>query len=239
MAVSSFAQRVVRGTVKDAGGDPVPGVAVVVSGTSTGTETALDGTWQISVGSGSESLDFICIGYDTVTESVEGRTVIDVVLQESSTFLEETVVVGYGSMHKKDLTGSIGSVKSENIQNRVMLSVDDALAGSVAGLMVSSASGKPGAASNMLVRGANSLTGSTSPLIVIDGFPLFEVSTSGGGIDAMDVGMSSLSMVNTDDIASIEVLKDASATAIYGNRGANGVIIITTKKGKEPGGKIQ
>ncbi len=239
MAVSSFAQRVVRGTVKDAGGDPVPGVAVVVSGTSTGTETAPDGTWQISVGPGSGSLDFICIGYDTVTESVEGRTVIDVVLQESSTFLEETVVVGYGSMHKKDLTGSIGSVKSENIQNRVMLSVDDALAGSVAGLMVSSASGKPGAASNMLVRGANSLTGSTSPLIVIDGFPLFEVSTSGGGIDAMDVGMSSLSMVNTDDIASIEVLKDASATAIYGNRGANGVIIITTKKGKEPGGKIQ
>ena len=105
--------------------------------------------------------------------------------------------------------------------------------------MVSSSSGKPGAASNMLVRGANSLTGSTAPLIVIDGFPLFEVSTTGGGIDAMDVGMSSLSMVNTDDIASIEVLKDASATAIYGNRGANGVIIITTKKGKEPGGKIQ
>ena len=239
IAVSSSAQRIVNGTVRDMNGDPVPGVAVMVSGTNVGTESGLDGKWQIAVGSESDRIEFLCIGYDTVVEKVNGRNLIDVIMTESSTFLEETVVVGYGTMHKKDLTGSIGSVKAENIQNRVMLSVDDALAGSVAGLMVSSASGKPGAASNMLVRGANSLTGSTSPLIVIDGFPLFDVSTSGGGIDAMDVGMSSLSMVNTDDIASIEVLKDASATAIYGNRGANGVILITTKKGKEPGGKIQ
>lgn len=239
MTLSSFAQQIVRGTVKDTSGEPVPGVAVLISGTATGTESTLDGTWQLAVGSKSDNLEFICIGYDTVTEPVSGRSVIDVILKESSTFLEETVVVGYGTMHKKDLTGSISSVKAENIQNRVMLSVDDALAGSVAGLMVSSSSGKPGAASNMLIRGANSLTGSTSPLIVIDGFPLFDVSTTGGGIDALDVGMSSLSMVNTDDIASMEVLKDASATAIYGNRGANGVIIITTKKGKEAGGKIQ
>lgn len=239
LTLSSFAQRIVRGTVKDTSGEPVPGAAVIISGTATGTESALDGTWQIAIRSNSDKLEFSCIGYDTVTEAVSGRNVIDVTLKESSTFLEETVVVGYGSMYKKDLTGSIGSVKAENIQNKVMLSVDDALSGSVAGLMVSSASGKPGAASNMLIRGANSLTGSTSPLFVIDGFPLFNVSTTGGGIDALDVGMSSLSMVNTDDIASIEVLKDASATAIYGNRGANGVIIITTKKGREAGGKIQ
>ena len=143
MAVTSFAQGIVRGIVKDEGGAPVPGVAVVLSGTSTGTETALDGSWQLSVTSGNASLDFICIGYDTVTEKVSGRTVIDVVLKESSTFLEETVVVGYGSMHKKDLTGSVGSIKSENLQNKVMLSVDEALSGSVAGLMVSSSSGKP------------------------------------------------------------------------------------------------
>ena len=239
LTLSSFAQRIVRGTVKDTSGEPVPGAAVIISGTATGTESALDGTWQIAISSNSDKLEFSCIGYETVTEAVAGRNVIDVTLKESSTFLEETVVVGYGSMYKKDLTGSIGSVKAENIQNKVMLSVDDALSGSVAGLMVSSASGKPGAASNMLIRGANSLTGSTAPLFVIDGFPLFNVSTTGGGIDALDVGMSSLSMVNTDDIASIEVLKDASATAIYGNRGANGVIIITTKKGREAGGKIQ
>ena len=239
LTLSSFAQRIVRGTVKDTSGEPVPGAAVIISGTATGTESALDGTWQIAIRSNSDKLEFSCIGYDTVTEAVSGRNVIDVTLKESSTFLEETVVVGYGSMYKKDLTGSIGSVKAESMQNKVMLSVDDALAGSVAGLMVSSASGKPGAASNMLIRGANSLTGSTAPLVVIDGFPLFDVSTTGGGIDALDVGMSSLSMVNTDDVASIEVLKDASATAIYGNRGANGVIIITTKKGKEAGGKIQ
>ena len=239
ITVSSFAQRTVTGTVRDTNGDPVPGAAVIISGAANGTETTPNGTWKLTVGSDSDKLEFSCIGYDTVEEVVAGRNVINVVLTESSTFLEETVVVGYGTMQRKDLTGSISSVKADNLQNRVMLSVDDALSGSVAGLMVSSASGKPGAASNMLVRGANSLTGSTSPLIVIDGFPLFDVSTSGGGIDALDVGMSSLSMVNTDDIASIEVLKDASATAIYGNRGANGVIIITTKKGREPGGKIQ
>lgn len=239
VAMSVSAQHVVRGTVKDGNGEPVPGAAVIIGGTSTGTETSIDGQYEVTVSETAKALVFSCIGYETVSETIGGRSVIDVTLQESSDFIEETVVVGYGTMHKKDLTGSISSIKSESIQNKVMLSVDDALAGGVAGLMVSSSSGKPGAASNMLIRGANSLTGSTAPLIVVDGFPLFDVSTSGGGIDALDVGMSSLSMINTDDIASIEVLKDASATAIYGNRGANGVIIITTKKGRESGGKVQ
>ena len=131
------------------------------------------------------------------------------------------------------MTGAVASIKADAFENRVLFSVDDALAGGVAGLMVNSSSGKPGSESSMLIRGANSLTGSTAPLIVLDGFPLFDVSTStGGGIDGYDTGMSSLSMINPDDIASIEVLKDASATAIYGNRGANGVILITTKRGR-------
>ncbi len=239
IAISSFAQSVVKGLVTDDMGLPLPGVAVIIDGTSIGTETKTDGRYEINVRSGRDKLQFNSFGFEIITETVGNRGVIDVQMKTSSTLLEETVVVGYGTMRKKDLTGSVSSVKAESFQNKVLHSVDDALAGGVAGLMVSSSSGKPGAASNMLIRGANSLTGSTAPLIVVDGFPLFGVSTSGGGIDALDVGMSALSMINTDDIASIEVLKDASATAIYGNRGSNGVIIITTKKGKEKGGKIQ
>lgn len=239
ISISSFAQTLVKGLILDSNNQPLPGVAVIISGTSTGTTTDLDGKYQIAVRSSEDILIFDCLGYESVQEKVSNRTTIDVTLNDSSDFLEEAVVVGYGTLRKKDMTGSVASIKSEQFQNKVLHSVDDALAGGVAGLMVSSASGKPGAASNMLIRGANSLTGSTSPLIVVDGFPLFDVSTSGGGIDNLDVGMSSLAMVNTDDVESIEVLKDASATAIYGNRGANGVIIITTKKGKEAGGKIQ
>ncbi|MGM9753802.1 MAG: SusC/RagA family TonB-linked outer membrane protein [Candidatus Cryptobacteroides sp.] len=239
LPVLSFAQIKVKGTVRDSALQPLPGVAVLISGTLSGCETELDGSFELSVKDKNATLEFSCLGYESQTLRVGDKTVFDIILEESADFLEETVVIGYGSVRKKDLTGSVGSIKSESLQNRMLLSVDDALSGGVAGLMVTSASGKPGAASNMLVRGASSLTGSTAPLVVVDGFPLFEVNTSGGGIDSFDVGMSSLSMINTDDIASIEVLKDASATAIYGNRGANGVILITTKKGRESGGKIQ
>lgn len=239
-AANAFAQTEVKGTVKDSNGEPILGATVMISGTSVGTVTDSNGKYSISLKKAASSLLFTCIGYDDVTEPVSGRSVIDVTLVESTNMLEETVVVGYGSMRKKDLTGSVSTIKSDALENKVLLSVDDALAGGVAGLMVTSASGKPGSASTMLIRGASSLTGSTSPLIVVDGFPLFDVSTStGAGIEAYDTGLSSLSMVNTDDIASIEVLKDASATAIYGNRGANGVIIITTKKGRSEVGKIQ
>lgn len=234
----SFAQNVLKGVVRDTSGQPLPGVAVIVPGTSTGTMTGPDGSYSINVEKTGVKLEFSCVGFETVS-TVAGQDSPDVVMKESSLLLDEAVAVGYGTMRKRDLTGSVGSVKAENLQNKVLLSVDDALSGGVAGLMVTSSSGKPGAASNMLVRGASSLTGSTSPLIVIDGFPLFDVSTKGGGLTSNDVGMSSLSMINPDDIASLEVLKDASATAIYGNRGANGVILITTKKGREQGGKIQ
>ena len=237
-AAVAFAQNEVKGYVRDSNGEPVPGATVIISGTSVGTMTDLDGKYTISVKSSATSLLFTCIGYNDVTEEIAGRSVIDVVLTESANMLNETVVVGYGSMRKKDLTGSISTLKSEAMENKVLFSVDDALAGGVAGLMVSSASGKPGSASTILIRGANSLSGSTSPLIVVDGFPLFDVSTSSGG-GIKDTGLSALSLVNMDDVASIEVLKDASATAIYGNRGANGVIIITTKKGRADGGRIQ
>lgn len=240
VSLPGFAQNTVTGTVRDAEGISIPGAGIILQGTTTGTVSDEDGHYSISVPGASSVLEFSCIGYTTVTETVGNRSVINVVLDEATNFLEETVVIGYGSLRKKDLTGSVSAIKSDVLENKVILSVDDALAGGVAGLMVSSASGKPGSASNMLIRGTNSLSGSTAPLIVVDGFPLFDVSTSSGaGIDSYDIGISGLSMVNPDDIASIEVLKDASATAIYGNRGSNGVILITTKKGRTDGGKIQ
>jgi len=236
----SFAQISVRGTVVDDSDTPIPGAVVMERGTGNGTVADGDGAWTLKVSGPDAVMEVSCIGYESATVNVGKQSVFKVTLPVSANLLEETVVVGYGTMRKKDLTGSVGTLKGDAIENKVVLSVDDALAGGVAGLMVSSASGKPGSSSTMLVRGANSLTGSTSPLVVVDGIPLFDVSTStGGGLDYYDVGMSTLSMVNPDDIASIDVLKDASATAIYGNRGANGVILITTKKGNEAGGKIQ
>ena len=237
--VLSFAQITVGGVVKDESGEPIPGAAVFIGGSTIGTVTDQDGKWQIEVSDGSAELTFSCIGYEDQTVKVGTRKTINVVLAVSANFIEEAVAIGYGTMNKKDLTGAVSSIKSEALENKLLFSVDDALAGGVAGLMVSSASGKPGSESNMLIRGTNSLSGSTSPLIVVDGFPLFGVSTGSGGASSYDTGMSSLSMINTDDIASIEVLKDASATAIYGNRGSNGVILITTKKGRQNGGKIQ
>lgn len=234
------AQNTVNGTITSSDGNPVPGASVIIEGSTLGATSDAKGNFQIKVRNANDVLVFSFLGYNSVRETVGQRSRIDVVLVPADTRIDDVVVVGYGSLRRKDMTGAVASIKADALQNRVLFSVDDALAGGVAGLMVNSSSGKPGSESNMLIRGANSLTGSTAPLIVLDGFPLFDVSTStGGGIDGYDTGMSSLSMINPDDIASIEVLKDASATAIYGNRGANGVILITTKRGRGDSGKIQ
>ena len=234
------AQTFVSGTITASDGLPVAGASVIIDGSTVGATSDADGFYRINVRSSDDVLIFNFLGYEEVRETVGQRTRIDVVFAASDLQIGDVVVVGYGSLRKKDMTGAVASIKSEALENRVLFSVDDALAGGVAGLMVNSSSGKPGSESNMLIRGANSLTGSTAPLVVLDGFPLFDVSTStGGGIDGYDTGMSSLSMINPDDIASIEVLKDASATAIYGNRGANGVILVTTKRGRGDSGKIQ
>lgn len=239
-ASMSAQQMNITGTVTDQAGEPLVGVTILIKGTSTGTVTDLDGKYHLNVDSKERVLSFSMIGFATQEITVGDRTVIDVELAETSVGLDEVVVVGYGVMRKKDLTGSVASIKPESLENKLIQSLDDALSGGVAGLMVQSGGGQPGAASNILIRGANSLTGSTQPLIVVDGFPLFEVATSGGGGMSDKSGdLSALSFINPDDIASIEVLKDASATAIYGNRGSNGVIMITTKKGTGTGSKIQ
>lgn len=241
LGTSLFAQQInITGNVKDQTGEPLVGVVVAVKGQNTGSTTDIDGSYKIAVNSKESILSFTMIGFTSQEIVVGNRTIVNIELVENSIGLDEVVVVGYGVMRKKDLTGSVASIKSEKLENSLIQSLDDALSGGVAGLMVQSGGGQPGAASNILIRGANSLSGSTQPLIVVDGFPLFDVTTSGGGGMSDKSGeLSSLSFINPDDIASIEVLKDASATAIYGNRGSNGVIIITSKKGTGTGSKIQ
>lgn len=237
----SFAQpREITGRVTDRNGESLPGVSVSLNESAVATSTDANGSFKITVPEDTKSLIFRLIGFTTQEVSIGQGNQVNVTLVEDFQKLDEVVIVGYGSMRKRDMTGSVASIKSESLENRVIQSLDDALAGEVAGLMVQSGGGQPGAASNILIRGANSLTGSTQPLIVVDGFPLFETSTStGGGMTDKSGDLSTLSFINPNDIASIEVLKDASATAIYGNRGSNGVILITTKKGKGSGSKIQ
>ena len=237
----TFAQQItITGKVTDSQGNPIPWTNIYEKGTTNGATTDDDGKYTIQVKSRESILTASFIGYQDKQIPINGKTVLDFILDPDSEILENSVVIGYGTARRQDLTGSVASINPERLENKVMFSVDDALKGGVAGLMVSATSGQPGAASKMLIRGAASLSGSTSPLIVVDGFPLGDVSTSSGmGMAGMDSQMSSLAMINTEDIASIEVLKDASSTAIYGNRGANGVIMITTKKGRGASGRIQ
>lgn len=215
-AVMSAQSLTVTGTVSDAAGFPLPGAAVFVSGTSNGSITDPDGRYELKGVARDASLTVDILGYKSQTVGVGGRAVINFTLEEDSMMLEETVVVGYGQVKKSDLTGSVASVKAEKITDVPANSVDALLQGRVAGVQVTNASQDPGATSTVRIRGNSSLNGSNSPLVVIDGFPYGEAGA--------------LSQINPQDIISMEVLKDASASAIYGSRGANGVILITTRK---------
>ncbi|MDR6785619.1 TonB-linked SusC/RagA family outer membrane protein [Pedobacter africanus] len=221
-SITVFAQqtRRVEGKVTEQGsGLPLIGVSVQVKGTKTGATTDQDGRYAIQVPSqGSSTLVFTYVGYLQKEMSVGDKGVINLTLAEDSKTLNDVVVIGYGTVARKDITGSVSSVNMDDMSKAPVKSFDEALAGRIAGVQVSSSEGKPGAGINIIVRGSNSLTQDNSPLYVIDGFP----------IEGPDNNVLSPS-----EIESIEVLKDASATAIYGARGANGVILITSKKGKE------
>lgn len=226
-----MAQRTISGTVSDAMGG-LPGASVVIKGTSTGVATDMDGNYSISVNNG-DVLEISYMGYTTKTQKVTARTpsVLNISLEEDSKMLEDVVVeVGYGKMRKSDLTGSLSSLGEEAMKAQQTVSVDQALAGRVSGVQVSSSSGQPGQEASVRIRGVSTLTGNTSPLYVVDGMPI------GGGKQSADA--NPLASINPADIVSMEVLKDASATAIYGSRASNGVIMITTRKGKEGGAKI-
>lgn len=208
----------ISGKVTDKSGEPLVGVSVVVTGTMNGTMTDADGIYSLRGVKEDATLNFDLLGYKSVSQMLLGRAVIDVMMEEDAMYLDEVVVVGYGQMKKSDLTGSVASVKTEALTDTPSNSIEGLLQGRVAGVQVTNASQDPGAGSTIRIRGNSSLNGSNSPLVVIDGFPYGEAG--------------SLSQINPQDIISMEVLKDASASAIYGSRGANGVILITTRKAR-------
>ena len=211
----------VKGVVVDAVG-PVIGATVIEQGTSTGTATGLDGDYVLTVSSANAVVEISCIGYATQT-FVASQLPAKVTLAEDAMFLDDVVVIGYGTVKKDDMTGSVSTVKADDINKGMISSPADLLKGKSAGVVVTPGSGQPGAGATIRIRGGSSLSATNDPLIVIDGLPVSNEGISGMG--------DPLSSINPSDIESFSVLKDASATAIYGSRASNGVIVITTKKG--------
>ncbi|WP_255452795.1 TonB-dependent receptor [Aquimarina sp. RZ0] len=228
-----FAQITVTGVVSDANG-PIPGVNVLVKGTSNGSVSDFEGKYSISA-SEDGTLVFSYVGFKTKEVAIGGRTTVNVTLEEDAAALEEVVVIGYGSIRSKDATGAVASVKSEDFNGGVISSPEQLIQGKTAGVQITQTSGEPGAGINIRIRGTSSVRANNNPLYVVDGFPLNGSDTS-AGTGGSDIGGASaknpLNFLNPNDIASIDILKDASATAIYGSRGANGVVIVTTKKAK-------
>ncbi len=230
--ILGFAQaqtRVISGKILDESGTGLPGVNILLKGSSAGTTSDVNGEFKIEIGDQSGSTLLVSfIGYASQELVVGNQTSVTVMLKPDTQQLSEVVVVGYGEMEKKDLTGSISTIGGKDIQKVQVSSVDQALQGQIAGVQINTTSGAPGGNVNVLIRGVSSISGGVQPLFVIDGFP---VSNVGIG--------NPLNTINPNDIESVDVLKDASATAIYGSRGSNGVIIITTKKGKSGTPKIE
>jgi TonB-linked SusC/RagA family outer membrane protein len=210
----------VSGTVTDEKGLPVPGVSVRVKNTTIGSVTDVNGRYTLSNVEGNATLVFNFIGYNTQEVPINNREIVNVTLTESQKALNEVVVVGYGTQKRVDLTGAVGSVSDKQLQERPAVNLEEELAGKIAGVNVSTNSGAPGGETKIRIRGYSSINSSTDPLYVVDGV----VWTEGG------------SSINPNDVASIDVLKDASSTAIYGTRGANGVILVTTKRGSNKKG---
>ena len=214
----SFAQKTVTGNVKDASGEPLIGVSVMIKGSSTGAVTDLNGNFSIPSVPSSAQLTFSYVGYQTKTVNVGSSSSMNVVLDEDNTTLEDVVVIGYGTMKRKDLTGAVASVTGDKLAANPVSNVVQALQGQLPGVSVVSQDGRPGATMSIRVRGGGSITQSNDPLFIVDG-----------------VQVSDISDIPADNIESIDVLKDGASTAIYGARGANGVILVTTKGSKGDG----
>lgn len=229
LSVQLLAQdRTITGKVTDeAGGAPIPNASVVIKGTSIGTTTKTDGTFSLSVPATAKTLVITAVGRVLREFPIGTQTVFDISLKSEDAALAEVVVVAYGTQKKADLTGVVATVKAADIENKPFSSVDRALQGQVAGLQSVAASGQPGASQAILIRGASSITASNAPLWVIDGIPI-----NIGDASRLQTTSNLLSTLNPNDIESISVLKDAASQSIYGSRAANGVIVVTTKKGK-------
>lgn len=218
--VSAFAQNSIRGNVTDDKGYPLPGVTIIVKDTQTGVTSDFDGNYIIEGANTGNVLTFSYLGFKTQEIPVLDKTTINVNLVPSAESLDQVVIVGYGTSSVRELTTAIASVTTEDLENTATTNFDQALAGRVSGVQVSSVDGTPGSGLNIIIRGGNSITGDNSPLYVVDGIPLEDFDPAS---------------ISTNDIESFDILKDASATAIYGSRGANGIIIIKTKGGRTDG----
>jgi len=235
------AQQVVTGTTTSEDGVPILGVNIVQKGTNNGVTSDFDGNYSITLDQNGESeLVFSYLGFETKTVSAEGQSTLNITLSESSEQLDEIVVIGYGTQKVKDVTGAIASVRSDDFVDALPIQPEQLLQGKIAGVNIVQNSGLPGASSTVRIRGTSSISAGNNPLYVIDGVPL-QFGSANNAVRTVTSGSSPLSeeatnplsLINPADIESIDVLKDASATAIYGSRGANGVIVITTKnKGK-------
>ena len=235
LSSSIFAQKTVTGKVSDSkDGSPLAGVSVLAKGTGTGTQTKADGTFSLTVPANANALVISSVGYATQEVNIAGQTSVDVLLVTSGANLNEIVVIGYGTARRRDVTGSISTVSAKDFNKGVVTSPDQLLQNKVPGLEITQNSGQPGAATTVKIRGNNSIRGGNNPIYVVDGVILDGRSARpniGLGAFGPTPDANPLTYINPNDIASIDVLKDASSSAIYGSRGANGVIVITTKKG--------
>ena len=222
LSVGAFAQIEVKGHVKDAAGEDIIGATIRVDGTETATVTDFDGNFVLIANQGA-NITVTYIGYQPQT--VKAAPTVEIILQDDAAVLNEVVVIGYGAVKKSDLTGSVTALKPDTKNKGLVVNAQDMMQGKIAGVNVTSSGGAPGSGASIRIRGGSSLNASNDPLIVIDGVPM-----DNNGVKGLS---NPLSMVNPQDIESFNVLKDASATAIYGSRGSNGVIIITTKKGRK------
>lgn len=224
----------ITGTVTNEDGEPLPGVSVVIKGTTTGTVTDANGNYSLTA-MGSDVLVFSFIGMKKQEIPVNDRTTIDVVLQDETIGVEEVVVIGYGTRQKKDLTGAVSQIDSEELQKEIKMSPELAMQGKMPGVFISNPGSDPNSRPSVRIRGVSTL-GYNDPLYVVDGVPITEGGASGGSsgrVADLRGNVNVLNMINPNDIESISVLKDASATAIYGVRASNGVILITTKRGSK------
>ena len=207
-------ERTIRGVVRDSGGEPIIGANVMVKGTTIGAATDMNGSYSLTVPASATTLTISYIGMKDSEVPITGN-LIDITMEEDVSSLDEVVVIGYGTMKKRDLTGSVSSVSAETLAAIPVASAVEAITGKMAGVQVLTTEGSPDAEMRIRVRGGGSITQSNDPLFIVDGFPV-----------------STISDIPPTDIESIDVLKDASSTAIYGSRGANGVVIVTTKSGR-------